>query len=471
MSPELVFPPIVSSEYELRPSFQVALHGERSEPEIVAGQIINILKRNSGILGDSNFTIDGSKIYQDKVAEIGLPECHDPFELVAYSLAHDEDMMDALVDFTIAAACTYGEFGEATITAGNRRRNIDAKGNSWACHDNVSISRALYDALGGKSNSFDYTSRQAVLIAKHLMMRPFMSGAGLVTPGGLHFAQKASTVGKIRGYGHKSFHFRTDGMHGCRLEARSSDRNVNNAAAVMRVGSFALLAALLGTPLYNVLYKFGGSLPSVKNAQGLYNRVKLTPERTIEPTPGLRLAVDFERYLAEVCRDALPKYLEVPAAYQTIAGMWQQYCEDFNLILNGEDTIDLIADRSDMARKFGLVLNYVEKDPGKRTTTDDTAMKIDQVYDASIVTRRGDTVKRIDGPGVKDQRNEKLPCTPSAELVATARYTPPSTRAAKRVERLRSNGSLIRAKTDWHYTTHRYGDREIAVELKPNYKY
>ncbi len=468
------FPPVVSIEFEERPSLQVSTEGRMKTPEIETEVMLNLLGITSGIIGRTGFTHNGSRLYKDVNAEIGFPECRDPFELVAYLRAHDENMVEALSSLAAAAVCRYGAFGESTVSVGHRRRVMDAEENTWACHDNISISKALFRALQldlpDTFTNVDITNRPATLLMKHLMMRSFISGAGRVGFDGLRYAQKFDTVEDVIGYDHRSYLYRRDRHQGHRLEIRCSDRNVNNAATVLRVGGAALVAALMSTPLVNELFAYAGQLPAFGKAAHLFNSAMITPDRTITMTPGIRRAVDFERRLAETSLDKLPRYMEVPEAYLAIAAMWLTYVEDFQKVLRGEATIDLLADRSDWARKFGLVLDYVAKDPDNRCMTDATARKIDHYYDATILTRKGSKLVRVDGPGVKDQCDESLPCTPHADDVGRAHYTPPDTRAQMRVKAL-TLGLAVK-EGNWQMIIYRLSnDKELVFTLYPTYNY
>jgi hypothetical protein len=152
-------------------------------------------------------------------------------------------------------------------------------------------------------------------------------------------------------------------MHGPRLEVRCSDRNLNNTAAILRVGGAATIVAILQTPLaFRVDVDGGVSRPEEGRD---FNKFDLMPDGTIKSSRSLIKAVDGEQRIVDAANQ-LSKYMEVPDGYSGIPEVWRKYCDDFTKVMTGAATIELLADRSYWARKMQLVLDYVADDPRNR---------------------------------------------------------------------------------------------------------
>lgn len=431
MSRSLNFPPVVSSEYETRPTFWVNDGDGYQKTLVEPVDLVNAMAESPDALGQFGVVAmkNGGIVYSDsKGPEFGHPECASPSELVKHSIAMDEGYKEFLARYALLLAAGHSDTG---VMARLHRRVVDSDLNTWACHDNISISKDLATILGTTPrNQQSDINPHAALLLRHLMWRSFISGAGLVTPNGLRFAQKVDSVKSFNEYGFLSSYFRVDSMHGARLETRCSDRNLNNTAAVLRVGGAATMAAILQTPLVHRVHT-GDRV--IRPEQGSdFNTLDLMLDGTIKPSRPLIQAVDGEQRILDAAQ-YLPNYMDVPKEYKGMVDEWRKYCDDFTKVMAGEATIDLIADRADWARKMQLVLEYVAEDPRKRKLTDIGARGVDMAYDATTILARGGKVGAKDGQGVKDQRNADMPYTPDAEAVELARTTPPDTRAADRV--------------------------------------
>lgn len=464
MSETAIFTPAVSSEDETRPMFWINV-GDGYEPlEIKSELIMSAIRDSSEAIVGTQFMLNGGKIYDDtKGPEFAKPECTNPYELATYTIAMDQAYLEVLTEYAKRLA---GTSGDVAAMVRLHRRVIDAKFNTWACHDNISIPKALGERLVATSTANEKPrGAEAALLVKHLMWRSFLSGAGLVTPDGLRYAQKVDSVKGYNQYGFLSSYFRVETAEGPRLEARCSDRNLNNAAAVMRVGGTAIVAALMQVPYLRDVLNSRGQLANPSPQGRDYNGLDLMPDGTIKPSTALIEAVDGEQQIAEFAAARLPKYMDVPRAYLDIAALQYGFCDDFRRVMAGEATVDLLSDRSDWARKAQLLLEYVAADPGQRTTLDNGARSVDMNYDATTIIARGGKAAAKHGQGARDQLNTDLPCTPDADSITVARTTPPNTRAADRVQKLlKAKGSFA---ADWQMLT--YGGRNDV--FYPTYVY
>jgi len=469
---EPFFPPVVSSEYEERPQVLALDGGRLQQIRTNDTMLVAAMRSETKMLFRSPFTANGCKLYDDNGPEWGLPECNNPVELLDYSIAQDSVTLNALARYILEVRPQMPEMrGARAIIGSLRRRVIDGAGQTWACHDNVSISGALAGVLPAHNQSVPVNPRNQLLL-KHLMMRGFISGAGLVTDKGFKFSQKLDSIIAPTNHQRKSAHFRVDVEHGGRLEGRSSDRNVNNAAAVLRVGGLAFVASIMSTPLVHELSRSDGTDIEKITEGRQFNPVTVNKDGTIMPTPELVRALTYERRLAEASRDELGHYVKIPEVYQQIAKMWVRYIDTFELVMQGHASIDDLAPWSDWARKFGLVLDYVAKDPGERSIGDVKAMKIDQQYDATELIIAGDSVRIRHGIGVQDQHDPKLDFTPSSQAVAMALRRPPDTRAVERTHGFAT--ASIPTKWNWHmmeYVTCQGETKQLQMTFRPTYDF
>lgn len=424
---ELVFPEIVSCEDELRPAVGVLTEHGVIDQFDAHDFIIDYLGPCAGIIPQTEFTINGSRIYFDDGPEISKPECRDPAEVVLYTRAADCAVEDALIANALSEHAKVG----GTVVARYYRRNIDTNGNTWGCHDNISIPRALHTIL---SEGLDLQANlETDVLLKHLARRSFIAGAGMVTDRGhIRFAQKVDHLQFLVHY----LELKDDEGHDSRLEIRCSDRSVKNATTALRIGSTTLVAAMLQTPL---AARMDDNHPlDLLNDGTSFSRVKLLSDGTIRPSDAHWIAVDSEQRNAEYALGSLNKYMKVPEAYMAIAGMWYQYCEDFRSILRGEATIDLLSDRSNWAAMARLVLDYRHESTESARVKQAKSQMIDMGYGATTILVRGGAIGVKQGPGVRSQTDPSQPYALSDKAVAKALVTPPETRAMDRASRLRA---------------------------------
>ncbi len=471
MSEKMQFPPIVSSEDETRATLSMKDATGKFVPcEFNTKALAELMWGVPMHTGVQGHMTNGGLIYFDSHGpEVAKPECENPFELVTYSIAMDDVYQDVMLEYakrlSIAAGQDVMLFIHRRVADGNEA----GKRNTWACHDNASIPESLGDSLYADmrtQNDFGFTGPGASVLLNHLFHRSFISGAGLVTANGLRYAQKIDDVEYFNGYAYKSSHFRFNKDHGSRLEIRSGDRNVNNAAHVMRVGGVAIVAALIQTPLVQELDR---KISITNPSNGKYfNGLNLTPEGTITQSDLLTAAVDSERRLMDYAIERLPSYMDVPAAYLAIAGMRHQFCQDFLQVMNGQATIELLADRSDWARKMGLVIEYAKAEP-KNSMTDSKARAIDRGYDLTRIGARGEAVGARHGAGVTARMDTTLPCTPDAESVDWAKTHPPNTRAEQRSRHYRKVIGIKKGSWEGMIVVESGQDRFVA--FYPSYAY
>jgi hypothetical protein len=394
-----------------------------------------------------------------------LPECRDPVELNDYAIATDEIFLGALTTYAVELHDKTGK----DIVARYPRRTVDSAGNVWACHDNFSVPEWFARVLEKNANSVHSRSEAAELLLRHLVDRPFLSGAGHMNPdGSWRFAQKADSVLSVFNYGFVSSHFRTDYEHGTRLEVRDSDRNVLSAAEALRVGSTALVLAIAQTPEAHQL--IDKTQATYAGDGRLGNKLVVNPDGTLQSSERLRVSADNERRYAEFCLNQLGNYVNVKPRYRKLAADWYAYCEDFGDVLRGKKPIDVLADRSDWARRRRQSLDYEAELAGLKLSDRQRSAKLRaraMTYDTTTVLVRGGKTSRSDGPGVRAQLDEKLPYATTQEAVARAKVRPPRTRASHRTHVLQKYDVLSHS---WQRATVKDGGKAVKIRFLPAYR-
>ncbi len=185
---------------------------------------------------------NGARFYVDHAhPEYSTPECADPLELVRYDKAGEETLRRAM-------AAAEAAFPEAPRIV-TYKNNSDGKGNSYGCHENYLMDRAVPFA------------RIAAGIVPHLVTRQIYTGAGKVgseTAGmgtGIHFqiSQRAEFFEEVVGLEttlkrpivNTRDEPHADPKRFRRLHVIVGDANLAEVATLLKVGSTALLLAMI----------------------------------------------------------------------------------------------------------------------------------------------------------------------------------------------------------------------------------
>jgi hypothetical protein len=377
---------------------------------------------------------------QPMLFERGTPECSTPTE-IATAIQASEKLLVAMVSNYVAERAKNGVPEEMRI----QRRTVDSVGNTAASHD--SFEGRCPEWLGKLSLSTRSTRKS---LLAHLATRSFMTGAGYVSHNGaVHYAQKVQSLNKLEGYGYINSAFRnaSSGDTGSRYEVRCNDVNISPWAIRSRVGGMALVFTAHQTPLHGAI---NGRVPTLlaggQNNQlaafRLYNNAYLEEDGTIKASEFTHQAVDFQEWQFTLMGKHLGKYIEISQEYRDIIEGNIQYCHDFRKVLNGQEDISTLSNRSDNAAKFSKILKSVQRglDNGiARRVNDITSRMWDMRYDnIRIVPKETSGVLVEYGYGYKDRDKGHFTGRLATEAVERSIYEPPKT------TRAHIRGNLIR---------------------------
>jgi hypothetical protein len=262
----------------------------------------------------------------------------------------------------------------------------------------------------------------------------------------------------------------------CRFECRDSDNNISPWAGELRLAGEVGMVAIMQTPLVHELpmerlkeYR----LPSPQNPA---NILHLQPDGAITLTSSLIASADFEQKLAELLLEDYVKHgEELPELYRELFEQQYQYCDDFKDVLRGNKKITDLADRSDWAAKFRLILRGIERDVinGKTRSLHDYASQgSDQLYDSITITANAmaeeaePKVTVAYGAGFKMRERGAFVVRLDPAAVARARTTPPDTRARDRVALMKSTANVT--KVSWRGVTTDHGVTNLPLLLGGN---
>ena len=401
-----------------------------------AGQNGRFFLQNGGLVyagGCRDSTVDN--------VERTTPECLFPEQAGVYLQACE----DLIVDIARLYVEEMSHKVDGLTKVRIQRRVVDSAGNRKGCHDNFSV-----------NSPADYTKgvKYHALIA-HLATRSFMTGAGFVANNGFRHAQKMDGLQNVVGYGNAGYMFRPvgedtrwDDSTGNRLEIRCSDINISPWAVRVRLGGVALLMASLELPLKDEISRilFDTSLPDRSSLALNAVPISLDGIFIFEPTNQSYQPIDFQERLADIYLK-LSDYIEVPDEYIAIARELKLYCQDYRKVLANEETINLLADRSDMAAKFTIIIDKLRKNPNEGKTAT-LAAGLDLFYDYIGVQANPSQeplVKRGYGYALRDAGRFKYRVD-KRDVQDAYRNPPVGTRAFARGTLIRDN---MLAEVDW----------------------
>jgi Pup amidohydrolase len=401
--------------------------------------VVDMILQTGG--GRSGFTYNGGRFYFDgKAPEYTTPECVNPLQTAEYLEANEILFLSALTRLCLSIA---KEEGKASAQV--HRRVIDAKDNTFACHDNFSIGGELAKRIVAGS-------KEEALILAFAAARPLVAGAGLVRPSGLYYSQKRyPSLLKTRGrqFGRSTYEVRP-GVDESRnkkiVEYRYEQRDSDNTfewATIARLGSLAGLLALMKTPLaheidvskFEPYFKPGPDNPM--------NQLLLQPDGTIKGSKEAHIAADLVREIIDKLIDDYPQYAEeLPMYLVDILEDIYDFTDDYKDVLLGIDTIEKLSGRADWATKMDLVQQSAARSEG-RTLTDIRSQWVDRRFDHMGITVVGDEVILDHGYARRLRQRGRLATTLDPDRVRAAYTTPPAeTRAADRVAIMKDRDSI-----------------------------
>lgn len=435
-TPESVFPVAFGNEEETGMIDNIGL--EYDEPYKLAGNLLKYVPTE--LLGYKDFLTNGFKLYAGGAADSGAatnieratPECSTPQELVTYIRAGELLIQKVVENFVAIESAD----DDSTIKSRIQRRVVDSTGNRKGCHDNFGI-------YIDDPDSFLLDNKLS--LTNHLATRSFVTGAGHVQSKRLRYAQKINGLSDVVGYGYMGTMMRIEregGDRTSRLEIRCNDVNISDWAALIRIGSTALVLAINKTPLASQLaddyYQHPIELAKRHNQLQIYN------DFTLDNSKIDFSAVDYQQKIAALALDKLQLYVDdLPMEYFEIAKELYNYCEDYKKVARRDETIELLADRADWAAKYILLLKNVKEDNKygiHRRLTDVKSQAVDLRYDyIGISARGGELQPSVYGLAYKLRNRGSFKKTvPLRRVLGAYQHAPIDTRAALRADLLKT---------------------------------
>lgn len=427
--------------------------------------------------GHDEYLINGSRVYvpTKTASDAGLP--YD--QLLHLELSSSEcATIDELVprirvseSLLLAMTETYAE--KRSIEDNNttsiriQQRVVDSHNNRNGCHDIYALNNPhMFD----KQNETETTHPGHVVLG-HLATRSFVTGAGLVTEDGLHFSQKIGGLDVTEGRGpFGSMYSLRPHTYGDNtlFEVRCNDINISDWAKRMRVGASALAMAIAQTPLSTTIEDLAEH-DQFANEAIECNMLQLNPNGTIEPDEKLCTSVNYQRQLAKAALFDLPNYIgELPEEHERTALELLAYCNDFDKVLSGKESIAILADRADWAAKFVRVIQDVQNDAsGERSLTDLDSRARDLMYDyIRVQATNGVLDQTVYGFGYKLRDSRKFKqTTPQRGVEQAYVQAPTSTRAHIRANILKSGHDVRHCSWDKIMYRDKYNGEFFEVRL------
>lgn len=406
-----------------------------SDIKFADGSFSGAFLQNGGLVYDGGCSTSDDGVNLERTT----PECTTLDEYVAHIQANEKLLVTMLGSYVANATYLSGR----PEIARAQRRVMDSVGNHRGCHDNFELRGPGLIS----TDSPEAYARENALV-RFLQTRSFMTGAGYINNSGAHFAQKVESLDSIQAYGYCSSVFRTVDKGedtGARLEVRLNDINISPWAIKARIGGVALLLTSLQTPLEEKIVEnseFDMDQASRLNNFYRFNRANIDGGGVLRYSEDTMAALDHQEKILELMDEELGDYVELPLDYQKALLGMRNYCDDFRKVIHGELPLDVLADRSDMAAKFGKVAGSIEKSRhygSSRKPGDYVSQAQDFRYDYIDIRPGSDGKPRTTyGYGYRMRDNGQFRDGVSALQVEQAYYLPPKgTRASIR-------GSLIR---------------------------
>lgn len=403
---------------------------------------------------------EGEEFYNTNI-ETATAECASPLELVRHMRAADF-LIQTVSENYAKSISSHG----LDVTVRRHHRVVDAQGNRKGLHDNFGLSREQLNILRAADKELLPELRW------HLATRSFVTGALHVRGHKLHFAQKIGGLVSVGGYGYMGTMYRMDSTNGTpRVEVRCGDPNISDWASWVRIGSSALVLALMQTPLAQELKAPMLEDFSLIDRAKEMNSLRLDDDGELAVKKGdpLYRAIDFQDRLADLSLDKLQLYVdELPIEYFQIANELKKYCDDVRKVMSGEAPTSLLADRADWAAKLQIIQGDIERtrQAGERRFLGDIrSQAMDLRYDhISVHASHGELQRPTVGFGFKKRAKGGFRKTVSEAEVQQAYRKPPSgTRAKLRADILQH---YLVTECDWQeLTVLNHGEDELKIRL------
>ncbi len=372
------------------------------------------------------FLENGARFYQDTGChpEYATPECSSPHQLLVYDKA-GERVLEDLQYYAEQRISEERIPGRLSIF----KNNTDFVGNSYGCHENYLVDRAV---------DFYYLAEQLI---PFLVTRQIYSGAGKVfhTQGDTHYfiSQRAQHIyQKISGTttNDRSIINTRDEPHADREKFRRlhvivGDSNMSEYTNFLKVGTCAVLLQMIEDHFINKDFALRNPVKAIKDiSYDVTCRRKLRLDNGKEVSP-----IDVQREYCEMAQQYMERY-PLSEQLKRSVHMWQ---EVLDALADDPDKLDT---KVDWVIKRKMIRNWIEHKGA--SWSDPRVFMLDlQYHDIRcrnglyyLLERRGE-VERIVG----DEEVQKAKTDP-----------PPDTRARMRGEFIklaRQNG--IQYDLDW----------------------
>jgi Pup-ligase protein len=416
-----------------------------------------------GTQANPYFDSTGGTTYVDvELLERTTPECR--------SIDDIEDRIRAHEAFAIGVAKILAKYLGAEIDI--HMRNASAYGDLSGSHDN-------YGVLGGTPTKI-YGAMLGFLVT-----RSIISGAGLVTSGGMYFAQKMVdpyTLESIAGFmpTHGLLEFKFD-KHPARsakegewlAEVRSGDHNIARTALRHRIGMGKIALLLSTSPLRSQMSKFTDRyleplIPQVSK----FNRIPLDASGRLVFDPSADLAAQNQINTSELFLDNLGLFTATPQREElrVIAQKNRDMSSRFRETLRGEADVDVLAGDLDWAAKLLVIRGQMTRDQRKgleRSLYDTRAQALDRRYDLISVSPppaegATDPYKVVFGWGYRMRDGKGASVAVIARADAAAQTPPADTRAALRARLLKTGRVVL---CQWSMVEVSDGNDEARITL------
>jgi hypothetical protein len=362
--------------------------------------------KDEALYVDDFFLSNGDRLYaegennhgpaKDRYVEWASAECSDPAEMARLIQKGEQLHVAMLGRYVMAAA----ERADMRVVRAQRRA-IDSQGHTRGCHDNFELrDPGLQMLLNNDYSVYAHAKQAQEVLVADLYTRGSLTGAGLVAHDSLQLSQKTGCVSRISGhlFGDTAYDV-SDGIGtGRRCEIRCSDINILPPAIVARFAGTASLLCLLRTELVQDLADYvpepSGSYNEADLVRRfrLYNGISISEDGSVRPTEATWQAYDFQQRKLELIGEKLGNYIDIPAAYRDPIRDMREYYDDYQKVLLGQETITLLADRSDAFAKFSHVLEHLQADraSGKTRSLFDLESQADDLKYDCIALKLGD---------------------------------------------------------------------------------
>jgi hypothetical protein len=446
----------MSEPYDFVSKF-TSLLGELSPHGFVSstGRVMHLQNAGKIYVGG---TIDRSNAETN--LERTTPECSSINQLITYMRSNDEFLYDMV---RLYLNQTSGYTAD-TVKARIQKRVVD----------NARSRKGEHDSIGVYGPEFNNQTTAPESVLAYLACRSFVTGAGHVpSADGLRYAQKIDGLSKVRYHGYQGSLYRIatpgfgDNPGTRRFEVRCSDANISEWAIRMRIGGLAIAWALSRTPLHEELLGIDHAVV-IDQAKSM-NRLLLKPDGTIKGRRPIHKAIDQQAVMAETFMSKMDLYAaDVPDELLAVASEIYRFCDDMKKVIDGKDTIAVLADRADWAAKFFSIQRGMRRDEqyGQRRSLNDIKSRAaDMLYDAVLLeSENGDVVASRFGTGYRLRDAGIFRGKTTSKYAARAAMTvaPQETRARLRSDLLRN---FVVTHCDWETVTVAGVNGSITIKM------